>query len=156
MQNYVGYGFSTKNIKNETWLALVKTYDRDKFERYLSNQYRQIHGKEQNISADDHTVETENATDFILDMCGSLCEYLEQTINREESAKAGTDYIVSSYDDYLIFDSARFADDSPRTKYIQTQEDFITMIGQYVPLEPITFGNLYEGNEWQDPIYTLN
>ncbi len=59
------------------------------------------------------------------------------------------------YDSYLVFDSVRFADDSPRTEYIRSADDFIEMISRYVPIEALKFGNLYEGSDWIDPCYYL-
>ena len=63
---------------------------------------------------------------------------------------------MSSYDDYLVFDSVRFAGDFPRAEYIRTAEDFVKMIARYVPVENLTFGNLYEGSDWVDSCYCLD
>ena len=63
---------------------------------------------------------------------------------------------MSSYDDYLVFDSVRFAGDSPRADYIRTAEDFVKMIARYVPVENLTFGNLYEGSDWADSCFCLD
>lgn len=70
-------------------------------------------------------------------------------INEGESAAAGTDYIVAAYDNWLVFDSVRFADDSKRTQYIRTADDFLTMIARYLPLENLSVGNVFAG-DWCD------
>lgn len=149
MQIYVGYGFDTADINDETWAALVKKYD--------TEAYNDIEKKAAVLAGHDETQEImiDNAIDFINENSISKAEYLANIINSEESDAAGTDYIVSTYDDFLVFDSARFADDSKRTQYIRTQEDFIAMISKYIPIEEIQFGNLYEGVEWIDPCFFL-
>lgn len=149
MQIYVGYGFDTADINDETWAALVKKYD--------TEAYNDIEKKAAILAGHDETQEImiDNAIDFINENSISKAEYLANIINSEESDAAGTDYIVSTYDDFLVFDSARFADDSKRTQYIRTQEDFIAMISKYIPIEEIQFGNLYEGVEWIDPCFFL-
>lgn len=149
MQIYVGYGFDTADINDETWAALVKKYD--------TEAYNDIEKKAAVLAGHDETQEImiDNAIDFINENSISKAEYLANIINSEESDAAGTDYIVSTYDDFLVFDSARFADDSKRTQYIRTQEDFIAIISKYIPIEEIQFGNLYEGVEWIDPCFFL-
>lgn len=149
MQIYVGYGFDTADINDETWAALVKKYD--------TEAYNDIEKKAAILAGHDETQEImiDNAIDFINENSISKAEYLANIINSEESDAAGTDYIVSTYDDFLVFDSVRFADDSKRTQYIRTQEDFIAMISKYTPIEEIQFGNLYEGVEWIDPCFFL-
>lgn len=84
-----------------------------------------------------------------------LAEYLRDIINDGEKVKAGTSYIVSALDDYLIFDCVRFAMDEKRSEYIRTEEDFVKMIARYVSIENLTFGNLYEGSEYSVSCYWL-
>ena len=146
---YVGYGFNTNDIDDETWSALVQTYD--------SDAYAEIKRKAAILAGDEDVDEImiDYALDFINENSMSKAEYLQNIINSEEAKIAGTDYIVTTYDDFLVFDSVRFADDSKRTRYIKTQEDFISMINKYIPIEEIEFGNLYEGVEWIDPCFFL-
>lgn len=146
---YVGYGFNTNDIDDETWSTLVQTYD--------SDAYAEIKRKAAILAGDEDVDEImiNYALDFINENSMSKAEYLQNIINSEEAKIAGTDYIVTTYDDFLVFDSVRFADDSKRTKYIKTQEDFISMINKYIPIEEIEFGNLYEGVEWIDPCFFL-
>ena len=149
MQMYVGYGFNTNDLDDETWSTLVQTYD--------SDAYAEIKRKAAILAGDEDVDEImiNYALDFINENSMSKAEYLQNIINSEEAKIAGTDYIVTTYDDFLVFDSVRFADDSKRTKYIKTQEDFISMINKYIPIEEIEFGNLYEGVEWIDPCFFL-
>lgn len=151
MQTYVGYGINTNDIPDEDWLALAKKYDKETFETYLRSTYKEEPDKT------DEKDQVQDALDFIEKNSSSRCEYLRDIINENEKEKAGTDYIVTNYDNYLVFDSIRFADDSKRTKYIRTEADFINMIGRYIPLEngKLTFGNLCEGSDWFDPVYSL-
>jgi len=149
MQIYVGYGFDTADISNESWVALIKKYD-----SYAYDEIKKaVLIDDENLNSDE--LIEEYALDFIDENNMSRAEYLSRAINGEESKSAGTDYIVSTYDDFLVFDNVRFANDSKRTQYIRTQKDFIEMIGKYVPINEIYFGNLYEGNEWIDPCFIL-
>lgn len=153
MQIYVGYGFDTADISNESWAALVKKYD-----SYAYDEIKKAvltDDEEVRLILNSNKLIEEYALDFIDENSMSRAEYLSRIINGEESKSAGTDYIVSTYDDFLVFDNVRFANDSKRTQYIKTQEDFIDMIGKYVPVNEIYFGNLYEGNEWIDPCFFL-
>ena len=152
MQNYIGYGFDTNEIEDSAWLTLVDKYDKYDFAEHLCNTFLEK-VKEGYIVTDDDKIQ--DALDFIDENNTDCCEYLRNIINSKESKKAGTDYIVTSYDNYLVFDSIRFADDSKRTEYIRNADEFIAMIGRYIPTENIHFGNLYEGTDWLDPSYTL-
>lgn len=146
---YVGYGFNINDIPDEAWLSLVEKYNKNPFEEHLRDNF----GKEPNsIDTEDKIVD---ALDFIDENAMGRCEYLRDIINHEEKDKAGTGYIVTCYDNYLAFDSIRFADDSRRTEYIRSAGDFVAMIGRYVDTKDITFGNIYDGNEWTDPAYWL-
>ena len=149
MQTYIGYGFDTNDIGAETWASLVKKYD--------SDAYKEINKKAAMLSNSEEVQEImiDYALDFIDENSMDKTEYLSRIINSEESESAGTDYIVSAYDNFLVFDSVRFADDSKRTKYIKTQEDFINMIARYIPIDEIQFGNPYEGVEWIDPCFFI-
>lgn len=147
MQTYVGYGFNTDAIEGRDWLALVEKYDNEKFDNYLKSHFGD------NITETD---KIESAIRFAEQRDDFRSSYLCDIINSEESKKAGTDYIVSGYDNFLVFDSVRFADDSKRTEYIRNADDFIAMIGRYVPTGNLTFGNLYEGTDWNDPVYELD
>lgn len=150
MQTYIGYGFNTSDLSSKDWANLVKQYD--------SKAYDEIKKKAAILAGDEGIDEImiDYATEFISQNNISNTEYLSNIINSEEAKLAGTDYIVSTYDDFLVFDSVRFADDSKRTQYIRTQEDFVNMISKYVPIEEITFGNVYEGIEWIDPCFFLD
>ena len=150
MQIYVGYGFDTNEVYNEDWYNLVKKYDKKDFEEHLQLTFE----KELNDISEEDKIE--EAINYIEQNCTSCCEYLQNIINAEESKKAGTNYIVSCYDNFLAFDSIRFADDSKRTEYIRNAGDFITMIGRYINTSYLTFGNIYDGNDWQDPAYWLD
>lgn len=148
MQSYVGYGFNVNDLQSKDWLALMHDHDPDEYACFIEDTLEN-EGKEkldENLLAD--------VEGRIADI-SSLAEYLRDIINDAEHEKAGTGYIVSAYDSYLVFDSVRFADDSPRTEYIRSADDFIEMISRYVPIEALTFGNLYEGSDWIDPCYYL-
>ena len=142
MQTYIGYGFDTTDIKAEDWSALAEKYDKEAFDDW-----------KESLSSDEDICEC--ISDFIDSMHTCKAEYLASIINGEEAEAAGTNYIVSTYDDVLVFDSVRFADDSKRSQYIRTVDDFVKMIGKYVPLQDLTFGNLYEGTDWIDPVFFM-
>lgn len=151
MQTYIGYGFDTSVLTDDDWAHLVRKYDFDAYRDAIDEVCRCF-------MPDEELRErcTEAACIFIDDNNISRADYLRDIINGNENKIAGTDYIVTTYDDYLCFDSVRFADDSPRTRYIKTQEDFIKMITKYIPTENITFGNIYEGTDWIDPNYYMD
>ena len=152
MITYVGYGFDTNDIDDEIWYNLAKKYDTKEVDDHLKNSFDYEMTEDKVISEEDKITD---ALDFIDENSMSRCEYLRNIINSEESKKAGTDYIVTSYDNFLVFDSIRFANDSKRTEYIRNRDDFINMIKRYIPIDNIKFGNLYEGNDWIDPNYFI-
>lgn len=149
---YVGYGFDTNDIDDEIWYNLAKKYDAEEVDNHLKKSFNYEITEDEVISKEDKIAD---ALDFIDENSMGRCEYLRNIINSEENKKAGTDYIVSSYDNFLVFDSIRFADDSKRTEYIRNQNDFINMIKRYIPIDTIKFGNLYEGTDWIDPNYFI-
>lgn len=150
MQTYIGYGFDTSVLTDENWANLAKEHDFDGYKDTIDEICRCIMPDE---GLHERCIEA--ACDFI--DAHNICraDYLRDIINGDESKAAGTSYIVNTYDDYLCFDSVRFADDSPRTRYIKTQDDFVKMIAKYIPTENITFGNLYEGTDWIDPVFFM-
>ena len=150
MDTYVGYGFNISDIADEDWVALVKKYDNEEFEEIKKRAMKLISDPE-----DAEEIIIDYVNDFIDENSMGKADYLANIINAGEKKAAGTDYIVSTYDDFLVFDNVRFADDSKRTKYVRTQADFIAMIARYIPTENIKFGNLYEGIEWIDPCFFL-
>ena len=144
MQNYVGYGFDTNEITNKDWLELFQEYDKER-QNLLKKETKGLNKEETN----------EAVSEFIENLPNGKADYLARIINREEHIKAGTDYIVSAYGDYLVFDSCRFAYDSLRTKYIKSQEDYYKLIKKYIDIREIHFGNLYEGTDFYDPVFEL-
>jgi hypothetical protein len=152
MYIYMGYGFDTNDIEDKTWYNLAKKYDAEAVEEHLKDSF-DCEITDDEVISEEYKIT--DALDFINENNIDCCEYLRNIINSEESKKAGTNYIVTSYDNYLVFDSIRFADDSKRTEYIRNADEFIAMVGRYIPTENIHFGNLYEGNDWLDPSYVL-
>ena len=150
MQIYVGYGFNVNELKDTDWLRLMREHDPEEYKCFVEDT-------KENCGEEDLDSNLLSNVEERIEDISSLAEYLRDIINDEEHEKAGTDYIVSSYDDnYLVFDSIRFAGDSPRADYIRTESDFIQMIARYVPVDNITFGNLYEGSDWIDSCYYLD
>lgn len=145
MQTYIGYGFDTCDISKEGWKALIEKYDKEAFNDWA----RDNEIDPENVFVD------ESLALFIEESSMGAAEYLADIINGTEAEEAGTHDIVSVIDDFLIFESLRFAGDEKRAEHVKTKEDFVKMIGKYVPTEEITFGNLYEGADWIDPSYYL-
>lgn len=152
MDIYVGYGFNVNDIKDKDWLNLLKEHARNLYDNLREE------AREENpdlAAADEETLREaleERVIEFLEARYNTPCETLRDIINEGEKAAAGTDYIVANYDNYLVFDSVRFADDSKRTQYIRTADDFLTMIARYIPLENLSVGNVYAGN-WCDVSY---
>lgn len=152
MEFYVGYGFNVNKIKDEDWLKLLNNHASDLYEKLKAEvleedpELTQADEKELTEALEDRV------HDFLEGQYNTPCETLRDIINEGEEAAAGTGYIVSSYDNWLVFDSVRFADDSARTEYIRSSTDFWNMIARYVPLDNLTIGNVYAGN-WSDVSY---
>ena len=148
MDIYVGYGFNVNDIKDKDWLNLLKEHARDLYDNLREEALEESPDL---AAADEETLREaleERVIEFLEARYNTPCETLRDIINGERAA-AGTDYIVASYDNWLVFDSVRFADDSKRTQYIRTADDFLTMIARYIPLENLSVGNVYAGN-WCD------
>lgn len=150
MQIYVGYGFNTNEINDQTWIKLAEKYDEDACKEIRDELSKEAHDKNKTEELIEKSI-----LEMIEERNFSRADYLKNIINNNEYPKAG-DYVVSIYDDFLVFDSIRFADDSKRTLYIRNQEDFIKMIARYIPIDNISFGNLFDGIEWMDPCYFLD
>lgn len=148
MQTYVGYGFNVTNISSKTWLDIIAQYDDKLYNSLKSKTEKEIGHRPSEADL------LERVKEHIEDVSsGGMSDYLCRLINENERKKAGADYIVSCYDDYLVFDSVRFADDSPRAKYIRNERDFLAMIARYTNgLDGLIFGNLYEGSDRDVPL----
>lgn len=139
---YIGYGFNTLDFSKADWVALYKRFDAASFAEYAKDK------SEEDIES--------GILDEINENYLSPTDYLRDVICGSEYAESGIENVVSCYDGYIVFDSIRFADDSPRTNYIRNAQDFVKMINKYVSTENLTFGNLYEGNDWLAPEYFLD
>lgn len=152
MDIYVGYGFNVNDIKDKDWLNLLKEHARNLYDNLREEALEE---NPDLAAADEETLREaleERVIEFLEARYNTPCETLRDIINEGEKAAAGTDYIVANYDNYLVFDSVRFADDSKRTQYIRTADDFLTMIARYIPLDDLAIGNVYAGN-WCDVSY---
>lgn len=155
MVHYVGYGFNTEQIPVSEWVSLVKKYNKELYEK------AEKEAAEEGCKTEETLMELlENDTgDCVFE---TPCEYLRDLINHQEyleRKKAGIQdpfNIVQSYENYLIFESIRFADESYRAKYIRSEGDFIKLVSKYINVEQISFGNLWEGGDWIDPNYFMD
>lgn len=139
MRIYVGFGFNTDHISDEALIALMEKYDRKRYDK-LKEKYPNQDMKSDGIYA-------RAVFRFSVD---SVATWLCDIINKNESKKANTDHIVSNEGQYVVFESVRFADDEKRASYIKSEEDFIQMIGRYVPVNGLTFGNICTGSDFVD------
>ena len=147
MQTYVGYGFDANDLTEKDWLEIVKK---------SKNDYADFCADcKDNFGNNDEETLLANVIDWIESAYSYCSAYLCAVINECEYQSAGADNIVCAYDDFVVFDSIRFIDDSPRTRYITSQDAFIALISKYVKTDNITFGNLYDGIEWVDANYYL-
>lgn len=132
MRVYVGFGFNTDHISDEVLIALMKKYDRKRYNK-LKKRYPNKDMKSDGIYA-------RAVFRFSVD---SVATWLCDIINKNESEKANTDHIVSNEGQYVVFESVRFAGNEKRAEYIRTEKDFIKMIERYIPVSNIAFRNLY-------------
>ena len=137
---YIGYGFNTTDLSKKDWVELCKKYDTKLFAEYAKGK------------SDD---EIENGIiDLINENTMSPTDYLRDVICGTEYGESGIENVVSCYDNYIVFDSVRFANDSRRAQYILCATDFISMISKYVQTDHLAFGNLYESSsDYTDPTY---
>ena len=142
---YVGYGFNTNDISDETWMSL--------FKKYNPKEFQEIENK-MNKDSDACKEAILNAIDTLYNC---TADYLRDIINTEESKKHNikNEDVVITYDNFLVFDSIRFPGECKRCEFIRTQDDFIKMIAKYIPTEKITFGNLWDGNDWEDSSFFI-
>lgn len=152
MQVYLGYGFDVSDIKAEAWIRFLRQYNHEEYANTVAEVLQEYELKEGDEGFDDAFYEIfSDVGDY------DLAEMLAKTISECErhnlvqylvpgkSESDLTDDVVISYSEFVVFDSVRFANDTPRTKYIKTEEDFIEMIARYIDLSGICFGNIYCG-----------
>lgn len=137
---YIGYGFNTLDFSKAEWVAIYKRFDAASFDEYAKDK------SEEDIESgilDEINANYLSPTDYLRDViCGS------------EYAESGIENVVSCYDDYIVFDSIRFANDCKRAQHVKCAADFVSMIGKYIPTNNIRFGNLYESSsDYTDPTY---
>lgn len=154
MVTYIGYGFNVNEIPESVWGKFLKEKASDE----LENFYEYIR---QDLPFPDVDIHAENEGDTVVDYIQDtynldMAEYLRNMINAGEADAVNGKDVVEAYDQFIVFPSIRFVDDSERAKYIKSREDFMNMIGKYLPLEYITFGNIYTGNDWEDPEYFMD
>lgn len=83
---------------------------------------------------------------------GSRAEVIRDIIN-EQATRAHPEYeensisFVQAYNQYVVYDSIRFPNDSPRTKLIPDETSFIEFIGKYLRTENLIFDNVYVGSD---------
>lgn len=150
MQIYVGYGFDVSSVSDADLLNLMRKHDPNEFECFADDT-RENYGITDEKELEEAMLD--DVRDRIMENNMDCTEYLRDIINNGEKQAAGTDYIVSALDQFLLFDSLRFGADEKRGEYIRSQSDFIQMIARYIPVENLSFGNIYTGSEWTDGGY---
>lgn len=145
MQAYIGYGFDVNDVSNADLLNLMRKHDPSRFERFANS----IRGNEDIINEKQlEAVMRADVRDHIMEDFMDSAAYLQAIINAGEKEAAGTDCVVYVHNQFLSFDSIRFATDEKRGEYIRSQADFIQMIARYIPVENLNFGNIYTGSKW--------
>ena len=147
MTEYVGYGFDADNITDADWLQLMKKYDKtqyDELEEKVKKSYP-VTRWEENMPGE--------VRNFIERNYYDAAEYLRDIINENEDIGEN---VVENYDNYLIYNRIAFPEDcARRIIHIPSRDSFITMINKYVPTKHLKFGNLYDGNDWEEVNYFI-
>lgn len=154
---YVGYGFDMKDVSNESLLNMLHKYDSGAYQEYVEQTLNELkrntnHGDCHFASIDPEVLKilVLDVDEYINDMFVSCADFVVEIINGEEGKVAGTDRIVSVHDDFIVFDSLRFAEDEARARHVPNQAAFIQMIKKYISDKTVTFGNIYDGVDWAD------
>ena len=140
---YLGYGFNVNDLSTEDMLEFIREYSPDEYESRDPDE------------TDEEFVESYEWNN------GSRAEVIRDIIN-EQAMRDHPEYeenpisFVQAYDQYVVYDSMRFPNDSPRAKLIPDEESFIEFIGKYLCTASLEFGNVYTGadnidlNPWMD------
>lgn len=147
---YCGYGFNANDLDTKDLLKLMKEHDAQMYAglvEYCKDTFGGC-GEETLLC---------NVDDYISGECDSTEDYVMKVLNAcEYDASGGTD-IFTVYGQYIVFDSIRFVgDNEKRTMYVRTQDDFIEIVGRYLPVEKLEFGNIFDGVDWADPNYYMD
>ena len=147
---YCGYGFDVNDLEAGDLLKLVKEHDPGMYAGLIEYCMDACGG------CDDETLLC-NVDEYISRGYDSTEDYVMKVLNAcEHDAAGGTD-IFTVYGKYIVFDSIRFVgDNEKRAMYVKTQGDFIEIVGRYLPVEKLEFGNIFDGVDWADPNYYMD
>ena len=125
MLSCVGYGFSIKDVSNESLIRLFKEKNKEEYDK---------------VSSEDE----ETILRAIRKIYGSRPAFLIEIIDSEERQYAGVE-IVEGCDEFIVFPPITFVDDFPKlVTYIKNRDDFKKMITKYIPIENVRFDSVYE------------
>lgn len=149
MYLYAGYGFDAGKISDEGLLKLMKEHDADEYETFAEDCL-------ENFGSRDEEILVKNVGDRIWENNMSVAEYVAAVVNEGEAGLAGKEDVVEAYGPFVAFPSIAFAGESKRADAVRTRGDFVGIIGKYLDLNDLTFGNVYSGDEWSDPNWFMD
>lgn len=143
MYLYAGYGFDAERISETDLLRLMKEHDADEYETFAEDCMKNFGSRSEEILV-------RNVGDRIWESNMSVAEYVAEIINEGETELVGRDGVVETCGSFVVFPPIAFAGESKRADAVRSREDFAKIIGKYLNLNELTFGNVYSGDEWSD------
>ena len=148
MYMYVGYGFDSSDVSNETLLKLIRERTPDEYARFVA------YCEKRRGRTDEETLLKE-IRNGIEDEGDGVPDIIARIINDGEAKRLAGEDLVEVCDDYIAFPTIGFADESKRAMVVRSREAFAKIVGKYLNLDELTFACVYGGDEWGDPNYFM-
>ncbi len=151
-----GYGFNAN--RNDTVTNAVLVDFTRKFDPYTFNEItKNILGKEvaehEELSEQNMEKLCNGVLDEIFKWEGSVSEFIVDVINGHERERGLKSLLLTHEGDYVVFYPTLFVAEDDRYTRVPSREALKNVIAEYFPGVNIEYGEVWEGNDADDPVY---
>lgn len=151
-----GYGFNANLnnvITNTVLVDFVRKYEPYVFSEMTENILGRRVARRDSLSEQDMEKLCSGVLDEIFKWEGSVPEFIVDVINGHEQEKGLKSLLLTHEGDYVVFYPTLFVAEDDRYTRVPSREALKSVIAEYLPGVDIEYGEVWEGNDADDPVY---
>lgn len=151
-----GYGFNANSnnaITNAVLVDFIRKYDPYMFGEMTETILGRNVAVRESLSEQDMEKLRSGVLDEIFKWEGSVPEFIVDVINGHEQEKGLKSLLLTHEGDYVVFYPTLFVAEDDRHTRVPSREALKSVIEEYFPDVSIEYGEVWEGNDADDPVY---
>lgn len=151
-----GYGFNANSnnaITNAVLVDFIRKYDPYMFGEMAETILGRNVAVRKSLSEQDMEKLRSGVLDEIFKWEGSVPEFIVDVINGHEQEKGLKSLLLTHEGDYVVFYPTLFVAEDDRYTRVPSREALKSVIAEYIPGVDIEYGEVWEGNDADDPVY---